>query len=126
MARNRKSQSAAVRLGPAIKAFLLCLLVAGSGVGYVWQKKQLIELGHRIKEHEIELKRLRTENREYQNQFDTLRSPMVLEARIRELNLGLGAPHPSQIQRLELPPDVIEGGEQRFSAAPGAKNLTVR
>jgi len=45
MARNRKSQSAAIRFGPALKAFLLCLLIGGSGIGYVWQKDQIGRLG---------------------------------------------------------------------------------
>ena len=45
MARNRKYQSAAIRFGPALKALLLCLLIGGSGVGYVWQKDQIIRLG---------------------------------------------------------------------------------
>ena len=45
MARNRKYQSAANRFGPALKAFLLCLLIGGPGVGYVWQKDQISQLG---------------------------------------------------------------------------------
>ena len=43
MAKNRKNQSAAIRFGPAIKAFLLCALVGGAGVGYVWQKGRIGE-----------------------------------------------------------------------------------
>ena len=45
MARNRKYQTAANRFGPALKAFLLCLLIGGSGVGRVWQKDQISRLG---------------------------------------------------------------------------------
>jgi hypothetical protein len=41
MARNRKNQSAAMRFGPVLKALLLCLLIGGSGIGYVWQKDQI-------------------------------------------------------------------------------------
>ena len=48
MARNRKYQSAASRFGPALKAFLLCLLIGGSGIGYVWQKDQISQLGQQI------------------------------------------------------------------------------
>jgi hypothetical protein len=44
MAKNRRNQSAAIRFGPAIKALLLCMFIAGSGIGYVWQKKQIMEL----------------------------------------------------------------------------------
>ena len=45
MAKNRKYRSAALRFGPALKAVLLCLLLGGSGLGYVWQKNQIYELG---------------------------------------------------------------------------------
>ncbi len=55
MARNRKYQSAANRFGPALKAFLLCLLIGGSGVGYVWQKDQISQLGQQIKKRELRL-----------------------------------------------------------------------
>ena len=56
MARNRKYQSAAIRFGPALKAFLLCLLIGGSAVGYVWQKNQIYQLGQQIKLREANLK----------------------------------------------------------------------
>ena len=56
MAKNRKYQSAAIRFGPALKAFLLCLLIGGSGIGYVWQKNQIYELGQQIRKREMHLK----------------------------------------------------------------------
>ena len=55
MAKNRKYESAAIRFGPALKAFLLCLLIGGSGVGYVWQKNQIYELGRQFKQQERRL-----------------------------------------------------------------------
>ena len=53
MARNRKYQSAAIRFGPTLKALLLCLLIGGSGVGYVWQKDQIYQLGQQIRKREL-------------------------------------------------------------------------
>ena len=53
MAKNRKNQSAAIRFGPALKAVFLCLLIAGSAVGYVWQKSQIYQLGQQIRQREI-------------------------------------------------------------------------
>ena len=53
MAKNRNSQSAAIRFGPALKAFFLCFLIAGSAVGYVWQKSQIYELGRQIRQREL-------------------------------------------------------------------------
>ena len=103
MARNRKYQPAAIRFGPAVKAFLLCLVIGGSGVGYVWQKDQIAQLGRQIKKRELRLKELQEQNAKLQNQLETMRSPRWLEARISELNLGLTQPAPAQIWRLREP-----------------------
>jgi cell division protein FtsB len=103
MARNRKYQSAAIRFGPALKAFLLCLLIGGSGVGYVWQKNQLYELGRQITKRETRLEELQQQNEKLKRQLGGLRSPHSLERRIRELNLGLVAPQPAQVWRLIEP-----------------------
>ncbi len=103
MARNRKYQSAAIRFGPALKAFVLCLLIGGSGVGYVWQKNQIYRLGRQIKEHEIRLAQLQDQNEKWSKQLATMRSPLFLEMRIKELNLGLGPPQAAQICRLTEP-----------------------
>src|SRR5882724_8426727 len=103
MAKNRKHQSAAIRFGPALKAFLLCLLIGGSGVGYVWQKNQIYELGQQIRKREMHLKDLQDQNEKLRRQMAFMRSPPFLEARIKELNLGLVAPQPSQVWYLKEP-----------------------
>jgi hypothetical protein len=103
MARNRKSQSAAIRFGPALKAFLLCLLIGGSGVGYVWQKDQIVRLGQQIKTREIRLNVLEKQNEKLEKQLATMRGPQFLEMRIKELNLGLVPPQPGQVWRLTEP-----------------------
>jgi uncharacterized protein HemX len=96
MARNRRSQSAAIRFGPAIKAFLLCLLIGGSGVGYVWQKSQIDELGRQIRKREQETSALQKQNEKLRRQLSLMYSPRFLEAKIQELNLGLVQAQPSQ------------------------------
>jgi hypothetical protein len=103
MARNRKSQSAAIRFGPALKAFLLCLLIGGSGVGYVWQKDQIARLGQQIKLREAYLARVEEENEKLRKTLLLMRSPRNLETRNRDLNLGLVAPQPAQIWRMSEP-----------------------
>jgi len=103
MAKNRKYQSAAVRFGPALKAFLLCAVIGGSGVGYVWQKSQIQELGRQIKGREIRLAELEHQNKKLRDQLQMLRSPQQLEKRVRELNLGLGQVQPGQFLRLPEP-----------------------
>jgi hypothetical protein len=100
MSRNRKSQSVAVRLVPALKAALLCAFLGGSAIGYVWQKNQLIDLGRKIKEKENRLGQLREANQKLSKQLVMLRSPAVLERRLREMNLPLAQPSQTQILRI--------------------------
>ena len=104
MARNRRYQSAAIRFGPALKALLLCLLIGGSGVGYVWQKNQIYQLGQQIKKREICLEKLEDQNEKLKNQLGAMRTVQYLEKRIKELNLGLAAPQQSMVWRLVEPP----------------------
>ena len=100
MARNRKHQSAGVRLGPAFKVLLICSLIASFGVGYVWQKDRLNDLSRRKVELEKRLERLRVRNTQVYGQLMQLQSPQALEARVKELGLGLIEPAPNQIVRL--------------------------
>ncbi|SRR5258707_2602313 len=118
MARNRKYRSAAIRFGPALKAFLLCLLIGGSGVGYVWQMNQIYQLGQQIKKRELRLAELADQNEKLRKQLGIMRSPRFLEARIKELNLGLAAPQISQVWRLPEPArDLPKQGRERQLAA---------
>ena len=125
MAKNRKHQSAAIRFGPALKAFLLCLIIGGSGVGYVWQKAQIYELGQQIRKREQHLTEMRDANKKLRDQLAMLRSPKMLEQRARELNLGLSQPQPGQVLRLAEPSELrpVDPERARLYAAqakPGA------
>jgi hypothetical protein len=125
MARNRKYQSAAIRFGPALKAFLLCLVIGGSGIGYVWQKDQIQRLGEQIKSREQRLSALRDENEKRRKQLATMRSPAFLERRIKELNLGLAAPELPQVWRLEEPPGegASSRGERQYAAQDSSNEV---
>lgn len=102
---NRKNQSAAIRFGPALKALGLCLLIAGSAVGYVWQKSQIYQLGQQIRQREIRLRRLQNDDQKLSDQLSILRSPGMLDRRARELGLGLAPAQPVQVVRLAEPAD---------------------
>jgi hypothetical protein len=125
MAKNRKYQSAVIRFGPAVNAFLLCLLIGGAGVGYVWQKNQIYQLGQQIRKRELRLKELKVQNEKLGRQLGLMRTPPFLETRIKELNLGLTLPQPNQVWRLPEPaPGLSQTGPekelaQQFSSTPG-------
>jgi len=101
MAKNRKNQSAAIRFGPALKATFLCLLIAGSAVGYVWQKSQIYQLGKQMHDKETSLTRLKTDNQKLEDQLADLRSVRMLDQ--RAANLGLSPALPMQVVRLPEP-----------------------
>jgi cell division protein FtsB len=121
MAKNRKNQSAAIRFGPALKALFLCLLIAGSAVGYVWQKSQIYQLGKQITVKESRLKQLARDNKKLDDQLGLLRSPVMLDQRVRELKLGLVPVQQGSVFRLpETPVAVPEKNNlpRQFAARP--------
>ncbi len=119
MTRNRKYRTAAIRFGPVLKAFLLCLLIGGAGVGYVWQKDQIFQLGKQIEKRERRLPELVEQNEKLRKQLGTMRSPRVLERRIQELGLGLAPAQPAQVWRLTEPArDLPRSESERHYAAP--------
>jgi hypothetical protein len=103
MAKNRKYQSAAIRFGPAVKALVLCVMIGGAGIGYVWQKSQIDSLGMQIRKRELRLAELELLNEKLRKQLALMRSPLYLEARIKELNLGLAPARPGQVWSLPEP-----------------------
>lgn len=100
MAKNRRAESAAVRFGPAIKALLLCFLIGGAAIGYVWEKNQLNYWGDQIKKTENRLNELRVENKIRADQLAARMSPVELDARVKRMNLGLVQPSLSQVVRI--------------------------
>jgi len=126
MAKNRKNQAAAIRFGPALKASFLCLLIAGSAVGYVWQKSQIYDLGRQISAAETHLKQLRNDNQKLSDQLAVLRSPMTLDLRVRQLNLGLVPAQPMQVWRLNEPSSPASDKSSTRQFAENANGPTSR
>ena len=94
---NRKRKTLSVRFAPALKAVLICLVTCSLGLGYVWQKKQINDLGAQIKENENKMEDLRRENKRRGDTLAYLMSPQELDARLRQLGLDLEVPRPEQI-----------------------------
>jgi cell division protein FtsB len=124
MAKNRKNQAAAIRFGPALKASFLCLLIGGSAVGYVWQKNEIYQLGQQIGQREAKLKQLQYDNKQLADQLDILHSPVMLDQRARELNLGLAPATPMQVVRLTETPVTPEQPSLRQFAQRPVADLT--
>jgi len=103
MAPNRKNGSPAIGFGPVLKALLLCLLIAGAGVGYVWQKEQIDRLSRQIDERGVRLSKLIDDNQNRKRLLADLRSLGSVEARIKALNLGLAQASPAQVWHLVEP-----------------------
>jgi cell division protein FtsB len=104
MARNKKNETAAIQFGPVLKVVLLCSLIGGSALGYVWQKNQIDRLGRQIGERERQLARLKSDNKLLTDQIALLHSPVILDRRVKDLKLGLGPAQPFQVVRLpDLP-----------------------
>lgn len=104
MNKNRKSQSTAIRLGPAIKALFLCLFFGGAAVGYVWQQRKLHELDVLQRNLEARLDSLRRDNRILANQLADLQLPYRLQERVRQLHVNLVPASPAQMVRLTETP----------------------
>jgi cell division protein FtsB len=124
MAKNRKNQAAAIRFGPALKASFLCLLIGGSAVGYVWQKNEIYQLGQQIRQRETKLAQLQNDNKQLGDQLAILHSPVMLDQRAKELNLGLAPATPMQVVHLMEPPATPDENNQRQFAQRPVTDLT--
>jgi hypothetical protein len=121
MAKNRKNQAAEIRFGPVLKVVLLCALICGSAIGFVWQKSQIEHLGRQIAEREIRLKQLKIDNKTLSDQIGFLRSPTMIDRRVKELNLGLAPAQPLQVIRLaDLPPAPASDNPRQLAERPAA------
>jgi hypothetical protein len=124
MAKNRKNQAAEIRFGPVLKVVLLCSLICGSAIGYVWQKNEIDRLGRQISVREIKLKQLKNDNKLLADQIAFLHSPVMLDRRAKDLNLGLAPAQPLQVVRLvELPVAADGDGPRQLAQRPGAGGI---
>jgi hypothetical protein len=95
-----KRKSTALKSGTMIRVVVVCAAICLAGLGYVWAKTQVWGLSKEIKTLENRLDELRIRNDFLQRSYASMCSPGTLAFRVRQLNLGLTAPLPSQIVRL--------------------------
>jgi cell division protein FtsB len=119
MAKNRKNQAAEIRFGPVLKVVLLCSLIGGAAVGYVWQKNEIYRLGQQVSEREKKLDQLKRDNKRLGDQIGMLQSPVMIDRRAKELNLGLAPAQPLQVVRLpETPAAPEQDGSRQLAQRP--------
>jgi hypothetical protein len=121
MAKNRKTQGEAIRFGSAARAFLLCVFLGGSAIGYVWQQQQIMRLNQRKTSLEHALHDLQVQNRRKNDQYESQLLPKALEERVRRMNLGLVPHNPAQVVRLTEPsaePPTPLQAERQLAASP--------
>jgi cell division protein FtsB len=121
MAGNRKNQAAAVHFSTVLKVVLLCTLIGGSAIGYVWQKNEISRLGKQIVAKEKAIEQLRKDNKLMTDQVAVLQSPVMIDRRAKELNLGLAPAQPAQkillVENLSATP-VAPVQPRQFAARP--------
>jgi hypothetical protein len=124
MARNQKKDNAALRLGPALTAVVLCAFFVALGIGFVWYKEQIDVLGRQITERERRLTELLRQNKIRRDNLATLCSTKALDERVKKLNLALGPPAFTQVIRLVDWPEGARPVDQRQAeaAVPERKN----
>jgi cell division protein FtsL len=119
MSKNRKNQAAEIRFGPVLKVVLLCSLICGSAIGYVWQKSQIDRLGRQISDLETKVNKAKRDNKWLADQIAILHSPVMLDRKAKELNLGLAPAQPFQVVRLVEAAPVADAAPQ-FAQRPAA------
>jgi hypothetical protein len=118
MGRNRKNGSA-TRFVPAVKAALLCLLLGGSAIGFVYQKNQLAEIGKQIAKREKQFEQLQVNNANLERQLAMMKLPSVLTNRVKQLHLDLVPPAQSQILTIvEVPANSAMKNQPRYAGQP--------
>jgi hypothetical protein len=108
----------ALKAKTVITSIVVCAAVSLAGIGYVWAKTQIWGLGKQIKTLELRRDELKRVNEGLQRTYAAMCTHERLAARVKELQLGLAAPAPSQMLRLAEPaPGARHIGENHFYVA---------
>ncbi len=124
MAGNRKNQSAAMHFSTVLKVVLLCTLIGGSAIGYVWQKNEILRLGRQILAKGKQLDQLERDNKLLAGQLNTLHSPLNIDQRVREMRLGLVPAQPTQkvfLMEAMSAPSVGNSQPRQFASRPAVE-----
>ena len=96
-------------------AVLVCSVICGMGLGYVWQKSQISSLGKQIKEREMLFDEVRRTNKKLGDELSQLKSPAMLHQMAGQWQLGLSRPNPKNVVvlREKKPEPLVPRTEKR-------------
>jgi hypothetical protein len=80
---------------------MACFFVVGAGAGYLWNKKQIHELGQQIRNHEMRLESAKRHRLMLERTYAAMCSPADLDERVKRMRLEIGPPQLDQIIKLE-------------------------
>jgi hypothetical protein len=127
MGRNRKAEAGLGRFAPAIKSFLICLLIGGAGVGYVNQKNDIYLLSDEMMKLEARLQGLEHERAVLHRRLGAAKAGPGIEALVKRFNLGLVPAAPEQVLHLmDFPATPAAGAGKTLYAEQGRGRSVVR
>ena len=88
MSKNKKNTATAIRFGPALFAFALCLLLGGVCLGKIYLKEQIHRLGRQQRQIELKIENLKRENKTRAQNLALLQSPDALTQRVSAHQIG--------------------------------------
>ena len=109
----RRRKMSALKPQSVIVILVVCGAVCLSGIGYVWAKTQVWGLSRKMKTLELALDELKRNNDALEREYAAMCTHARLEAKVKELGLGLSLPAPNQIVRLPEPVTMEERERQR-------------
>lgn len=93
---------------------MACFFIVGAGAGYLWNKKQIHELGQQIRNYEMRLESAKRHRLMLERTYAEMCSYTNLDARVKRMRLEIGPPQLDQIVRLWEPTGT--GQEEKLMA----------
>jgi len=95
---------------------VVCLFLAAAPCGYVWNKKQIHDLGVQIRTYETQLEDAKLKRQAMDRIWAGMLSHAYLEDQVKRLHLEIGPPQLDQIIRLpEMPATPTPQDEKRYA-----------
>jgi hypothetical protein len=98
-----RRKRAPLKPATVVSSIMVCGALCLAGIGYIWAKAQVWALSKQIKTLEVRRDELKRNNERLEQRYAAMCTPAQLDAEVKRLKLGLIAPLPDQMVRLEEP-----------------------